>query len=212
MTQNPVRMIKDCLYSMFGVGKVHLESVHEDPRQQHGYGNELYVLEAEAIETVNMTEKGTLNEEDEFFEDAFEVALDSGAGDHCADEKDAPAYKITASAGSRAGQHFVSASNDRIANKGEFTLALKTGHEGEGRGREIRSTFQVARVTRPLWSVGKICDEGFDVKFSKDYTVVLTKQGKEICRFERRGGLYLAKLSLRNPMFKKGFRRQGPKP
>ena len=34
-------------------------------------------------------------------------------------------------------------------------------------GMKIKSTFQTAKVTRPLWSVGKICDEGLEVKFNK---------------------------------------------
>ncbi len=66
--------------------------------------------------------------------------------------------------------------------------------------------FQDAKVTRPLWGVGKICDEGFEVKFTKNGALVMTAQGKVVCKFERRGGLYVASLQLRNPMHK-GFTR-----
>ena len=55
-------------------------------------------------------------------------------------------------------------------------------------------------------SVGKICDGGAEVLFNADAAVV-TKNGREICRFKRvNGGLYLAKMRLKQP--KQGFGRQ----
>ena len=66
--------------------------------------------------------------------------------------------------------------------------------------------FQIAAVHRPLMSVGKICDEGHKIAFDKTSAVVTTAEGLEVCRFERsQGGLYVAKLKLRNPL---GFARQ----
>ena len=169
-----------------------------DPRHMHA---ELNILEGEVYDHINMaaTEGNT---QDEYFEECFEVALDSGSGEHVASKKDAPSYTVVPSAGSRAGQHFIAANNARIPNQGEFTLALRAAAAQGKKGRAIKSTFQVANVTRPLWSVGRICDAGLDVKFNKDYASVLTKEGKELCRFQRQGGLYLAKLSLRNPLFR----------
>ena len=63
------------------------------------------------------------------------------------------------------------------------------------------SVFQIAAVTRPLMSVGKICDEGHTVLFDDTKAVVCNSEGAEICRFERspRGGLYVARMKLRNP-------------
>ena len=66
-------------------------------------------------------------------------------------------------------------------------------------------------MSRPLWSVGRICDEGYDVKFMKDEALVMKPDGTVVCRFERRGGLYIANMSFRNPLYKKDFRRQGAK-
>ena len=63
-------------------------------------------------------------------------------------------------------------------------------------------TFQVAKVTRPLLSVSKICDAGYVVRFTSDMAVVEDEKGKEVCRFVRRGGLYIAKMQLRNPNFR----------
>ena len=83
---------------------------------------------------------------------------------------------------------------------GESKLNLSDGD------KELRSVFQIAAVTRPLMSVGKICDEGHKIAFDKTKAVVTTAEGAEVCRLERsQGGLYVAKLKLRNPL---GFARQ----
>ena len=180
-----------------------MASVHEDPRPYC----ELNVLEAEPLSETNCVN----DEDEEFFHEPFEVALDSGSGEHVVDEGDVPAYKVSESMGSRAGQHFVAANNSRIPNRGQVTLNLRGDTPPGQKGREIRSTFQVAKVSRPLWSVGRICDEGFDVKFTKHAALIMNGDGRVVCRFERRGGLYIAKMSLGNPLFKMGFQRQGPK-
>jgi hypothetical protein len=176
------------------------ESVRRgDPRPTH-CASEVHFLESEVFDDLNVAEP----EQAEWYDEPFEVALDSGSGEHVADEEEvAPAYTVTSSPGSRAGQHFISAARQRIPNKGQFTVVLKSGDGGGAKGRVIRSTFQSAKVTRPLWSVGRICDEGFDVKFNKTEALILTKQGKVVCRFERRGGLYIARLQLRNPLFER---------
>ena len=170
-----------------------------DPRP-----NGINILEGEDYDDINMAEGAKDDDgDDEYYHDPFEVALDSGAGEHVADDKEAPAYHVSESRGSRAGQHFVAANKSRIRNRGQFTLGLRSGGRGKHAGRDIKSTFQVASVTRPLRSVGRICDEGYDVKFTKSEAVVLNPQGKVICRFERRGGLYIAKLWLRRPKLPK---------
>ena len=141
----------------------------------------------------------------------IEIALDSGAGEHVANRKVAADYDVEESAGSRAGQHFIAAGGARIPNEGQFTLEMRSGGLEKKKGRDIKSTFHVAKVTRPLWSVGRICDEGFEVKFTNTEAYVMTKEGKEVCKFNRRGGLYIAELGLKNPKKPSpvGFQRQG---
>ena len=64
----------------------------------------------------------------------------------------------------------------------------------------MQSIFQIAAVSRPLMSVGKICDEGHEMIFNNLCAVVRSKQGEELCKFHRdTGGLYVAKLKLRSP-------------
>jgi len=132
----------------------------------------------------------------------FEVILDSGAADHVTDNSDAPGYNIVPSEGSKAGKGFIAANGARIPNRGQMTLSLKTEQ-----GRQINSTFQVCQTNRPLWSVGKICDSGCKVIFSKDGAeVVQTATGKAVCSFQRQGGLYVGNLKL-SPQ--KSFQRPG---
>ena len=83
-----------------------------------------------------------------------------------------------------------------IPNLGQSSLNL---HD-TGIDRDIQSVFQIAAVTRPLMSVGRICDEGHNITFDAVMAVVKSKDGGEICRFHRNGsGLYVAKLKLRSP-------------
>ena len=140
----------------------------------------------------------------------FEIVLDSGAVDHVADNADAPGYDIDASGKSVA--NFAAANGEPIENKGAMTLNLTTTE-----GHAIKSRFQVCEVSRPLWSVGKICDAGCTVTFdNKGATVTHKATGKNLRTFERRRGLYVASLPLSKPKStpgpsgrgKQGFMRQ----
>ena len=121
----------------------------------------------------------------------IKIALDSGAGDHVAGRDQVGAKSIRASGGSRRGQHFIDASGNRIENQGESEL-----HMLEPGGKSIKSTFQVADVTRALYSVSKICDDGCEVYFTATEAVI-TKGGNVITRFARDGGLYCAEMEIK---------------
>ncbi len=99
-------------------------------------------------------------------------------------------------------RNFVAANNEPIVNHGEAVVVLQ-----QESGAEVLNTFQVADVSRPLHSISKICDEGFEVRFTKTHATIITPQGREICRFERKGGLYVAQLHLKNPDFEHFARR-----
>ena len=126
---------------------MHRDEDDKDSREHY----EICVLEGEAFDELHVASSEST---EEFFEDAIEVALDSGAGEHVAGRSIAPTYAVEESAGSRARQHFVAAGGTRIPNEGQFTLQLRTGGRERKQGNDIASTFQVAKVTRPLWSVG----------------------------------------------------------
>jgi hypothetical protein len=140
----------------------------------------------------------------------FEVALDSGCTDNVCHPGDVPGYVVEASAGSKCGQGFLVGNGERVPNAGQAHLALQT--DGTVRN-DITSTFQVAKVSRPLMSVGRLCDVGMQVLFGKDKARVIAPDGAEVCVFERsNGGLYLCKFRLKkppNPIPSQPFGRQG---
>ena len=126
----------------------------------------------------------------------FEVALDSGAVIHVCSLTDCPGYVLGESPGSKRGQAFLLGDRGTIPNLGQKSLNLC-----DSEGNDVRSIFQTAAVTRPLMSVGRICDEGHEVLFNNVAAVVRDSSGDEICRLTRQaGGLYVAKMKLRSPM------------
>ena len=144
-----------------------------------------------------------VNQGDEWIDVEFEVALDSGCTDHVCDPEDTPGYLIEQSSGSKRNQHFLVGNGERIKNQGQLRLNLQ--HEADGAINNIDSTFQAAKVSRPLMSVGRICDAGMDVTFTKTGAKILSQEGQVLCTFERQGGgLYLAKLRLKKPFVRHG--------
>ena len=144
-------------------------------------------------------------EEEEFID--MEIILDSGAGAHVASKKHIPGCQIRESELKRAGACFVAIDGSRIENEGEAEINLLV-KDGKGDGHNVRTTVQVADVTRALWSVGVLCDAGLDPRFKAEHAKVYDGKGIEVCHFERKNGLYVATVRLRNPKFQ-GFRRQG---
>ncbi len=121
----------------------------------------------------------------------IKVAADSGAGDHVAAAELVGAHLVVPSAGSRHGRHFVAANGDRMRNQGEARLKLSDPKAGP----TLHPTFQVADVTRALYSVSKMCDEGCVVTFA-ELEGTVTKDGKVVARFAREGGLYVAEMEI----------------
>ena len=124
----------------------------------------------------------------------FEVALDSGSVVHVCAPEDCPGYRCEHLPGSRRGQEFLVGDGGTIPNLGQSRLNLSDD------GKDIQSVFQIAAVTRPLMSVGRVCDEGHSITFNNVMAIVHSKEGEELCRFHRAdGGLYVAKMKLRSP-------------
>ena len=110
---------------------------------------------------------------------------------HVCSLEDCPGYRLGESPGSRRRQEFLMGDGGTIPNLGQSQLNLAD----ESVSRDIQSVFQIAAVTRPLMSVGRICDEGHSITFNAIMAVVHDKDGGELCRFQRSpSGLYVAKL------------------
>ena len=167
-----------------------------------------------AMEYESDDDDEVLNMDDEV---EIEVAQDSGSVDHCASPKDIPkAVKVMKPENGRL-RNFVAANGDRIKNYGKAHVSLI--QEG---GNVVDGSFNVADVTRPLHSTGKICDESKEVLFTKGEATVVPAGAlsqflgavRHIAKYKRDGGLYLAKMKVRvrrdgKPANKPGFGRQG---
>jgi hypothetical protein len=120
------------------------------------------------------------------------VALDSGAGDHVAGKADLEGFEIEASPGSKSGQHFRAANKGRLKNEGQVHVSMR---QEAGSNSKLGSTFQVAEISRPLFSVSKVCDTGATAKFDAQQAVIRSKDGRVLARFKRQGGLYVAEFN-----------------
>ena len=147
------------------------------------------------VNLVTVKETAEVLVNDEAWRDIeFEVALDSGSVVHVCSIDGCPGYRVAESPGSRRGQDFLMGDGGTIPNLGQSQLNLSDGV------KDIESVFQIAAVTRPLMSVGRICDEGCSITINAVMAVVHGKDGAELCRFQRNGsGLYAARLKLRSP-------------
>ncbi len=152
-------------------------------------------------------EEEVLNAEDE---KEIEAALDSGCVKHVVTRGNIPATIEVVPPPSGA-KDFVGAGGHGIRRHGKAQVVL-IPEEGE----TVGSVTEVADVTRPLHSVGQVADTEKEILFTKGEAVVvpagaLSRYLKGIrifARYKRRGGLYLAKMKVRDP---KTVRRRSPR-
>ena len=82
-----------------------------------------------------------------------EVALDSGAPDHVSHSGYMPGSVIEASPGNSACQGFIVGNGARVPNDGQSLLSLQASGKN---GSSVSTMVQVAAVSRPLMSVGRL--------------------------------------------------------
>jgi len=121
------------------------------------------------------------------------VALDSGVVDHVLATDDLPSSaEICELTGARVGKSFVAANGQPMQTFGECTLECE-----DGSGKSIAS-FAVTEVSRPLQSVSRICDQDYEVLFTKiEAKIRDPKTGRFVATYPRRGGLYTRTVKVR---------------
>ena len=62
------------------------------------------------------------------------------------------------------GQSFIVGNGAKVHNDGWVYRSLQTSSDS---AHDIASTFQAAKVSRPLTFLGKVCDAGMDIVFDK---------------------------------------------
>ena len=135
----------------------------------------------------------------EWVDTYIEVTLDSGCCEHVLDLADMPGYAafITDSPGSRRQQNFIVGNGCEVPNEGQLKLNLESS-VGE-KFNKIQSVFQVAEITRPLMSVSRITDLGLKCLFDDKKAEAMNHKHEVLCTFERKGGLYVARMKLKAP-------------
>jgi hypothetical protein len=174
----------DIMTTLFSSSGKATKITKEDLAQMIEMLEGLHVLEAEEPEDLlALTSKAS----------TIKIALDSGACDHVANREDLRGFRIRETAASRAGRGYIAANGEKVPNEGECDLALKDTSTGV----EFDSLFQLAPVSRPLFSVGRICDRGCEVNFT-NVKATVSKEGRKIAVFERQpGGLYVANVEIK---------------
>ena len=117
------------------------------------------------------------------------VVLDSGAAESVAPRSMAPHFEVRDSPASKAGVYYTSANGGRLDNLGQQEVPVEFGN-----GVRAMSTFQIADVSRPLMSVGKVCSLGNRVLFGSNGGVIMNMASGQITPFEFEDGVYVFTL------------------
>ena len=130
------------------------------------------------------------------------AVMDSGAAECVAPKDMAPHYRISDSVASRSGVFYTSADGGRLDNLGQQELPIAFDN-----GLRAMATFQIANVSRPLMSVGRICELGNRVLFGASGGVILNLESGQVTPFEKEDGVYVFTMWI-PPLSESPFGRQ----
>ena len=119
------------------------------------------------------------------------ITIDSGAAVCVAPPSWCPQFKTKQSEGSKTGVHYVTASGNRIRNEGEKQIKIKT-KTGDVR----QMTFQIAKVTKPLCAVSKICEKGHIVVFDESGSYIKHKKTGAVIPLKKERGVYVMDAAI----------------
>ena len=91
--------------------------------------------------------------------------------------------------------HYVTASGNRVRSEGEKQIRIKT-KTGDVR----QMTFQVAKVTKPLCSVSKICEKGHTVVFDESGSYVKHKKAGAVIQLKKDRRVYVMDAAILGQM------------
>ena len=111
------------------------------------------------------------------------LTVDSGEADHVMPAGWLWFLKVRPSPGSRSGLHYVAANGARLPNQGQSRLRFMSSE-----GAIASILFQIAAINKPLVSVSKLVDDGYDVIFNNVESYIINKEtGKKIIMKRERG-------------------------
>ena len=130
--------------------------------------------------------------------------VDSG----CVENVAAPTFVhevgIRPSSGSSRGQTNCVANGEDLPNLGEKTVVAHTAEGNEG-----QVTYQMAEVTKPLYSVGQSCDAGNLVIFGARGGAVLNIESRKVTGFKRVNRNYELEYWVKTPSQQPGHQHEG---
>ena len=143
--------------------------------------------------------------------------VDSGAGETVMNKDELPGVPIMPSAGSKRGQHYVTASDERIPNEGEQKfLAKVTAWNRMQNGSWIKNDevnkgvkVQIADISHPLMAVKSLCLANHRVVFDEDGSYAQNKETGEIIEIAEDKGEYVLDMWVQDGEQEQGFMRQG---
>ena len=115
-----------------------------------------------------------------------DCVLDSGAADSVCPRSMAPHFPVEDTDASRNGVYYTSADGGRISNVGQQSVPVALGN-----GARTVATFQVADVSRPLMTVGRVCEMGNRVLSGAGGGYILNVSTGEATPFYKRDGVYV---------------------
>jgi hypothetical protein len=166
-------------------------------------------LELHAVDAMDVESKGW---------NRFDIVVDSGAAQSVADGNLWPSIARVESEGSRNGAVYLGPGKERIPNKGQKTMNVKTA----GSATVRKMTFQDAAIRKPLAAVSGITEKGNVVLFDKRGSFIapedapevktireLIRQVKNRIELEERKGIYIMPIWVQNPEAAEVFSRPG---
>ena len=148
----------------------------------------------------------------------MEVTVDSGAANSVLNGDDWPTIPREESEGSRNGRVYLGPGKEKIPNRGQKSMKVKTGGSDVTHGM----TFQDAAVRKPLAAVSGMNDKGNLVLFDKKGSYIipdsspeveiirkLVKQVKNKIEMERRNNVFLMSCKVKTPKMERVFNRPG---
>ena len=114
-----------------------------------------------------------------------ESIMDSGAVNHAAPPEVAPHVEIKPSAGSVAGKMYSMADGNTKPNLGEKPMDF-IATDGKG----AHQVYQMAQISKPLTSVGEICDKRNRVVFGSSGGFIYNLDTHRVIPFHRKNKLY----------------------
>jgi hypothetical protein len=148
----------------------------------------------------------------------FDIVVDSGAAQSVADGNLWPNIARTESVGSRNGAVYLGPGKERIPNRGQKTMNVKT----TGSNTVRKMTFQDAAIRKPLAAVSGITEKGNVVLFDKRGSFIapedapevktireLIRQVKNRIELEEKNGIYIMPIWVQNSEAAEVFSRPG---